>query len=266
MALPFAGYGAAILRRLDRAFRARKRILNYWLRRNLNGGAVRVPFLTPMRFPHRRSVTTAKKSWRRHESQYAAHRQRRQTHACIATLSALRPGVRAKSVERLRDDRSLLESRDTRHGCRAEPAAGHGSVAPPAVHRRRHSRHRHLCAHRPGRQPGGRRRLAAVPCRLRRGADHCAELSRTRHKVSEGRRRRALHPQGVRHPSYHLQRCVCSDVLGDYFRFHCLASFLCQHVERAWPRLVGVRHHHDGSRLHGGRARLASACRGSASP
>jgi hypothetical protein len=33
----FAGYGAAILRRLGRAFRARKRILNYWLRRNLNG-------------------------------------------------------------------------------------------------------------------------------------------------------------------------------------------------------------------------------------
>jgi hypothetical protein len=37
--------------------------------------AVRVPFLTHMRFPHRRSVTTANKAWRRHESQYAVHWQ-----------------------------------------------------------------------------------------------------------------------------------------------------------------------------------------------
>ncbi len=65
------------------------------------------------------------------------------------------------------------------------------------------------------------------------------QLSRTRHEVSEGRRRRALHAQGVRHPLRHLHRRLRGDVLGHHLGLDRVARLRCEHVERLRPRLVG---------------------------
>ena len=112
-----------------------------------------------------------------------------------------------------------------------EPAAGDGSVAAPAVHRRRHPRYRHLRAHRPGRQAGRRRRMAAVRRGLRRGGDHRLQLSGAGDEISARRRRGALHAQGVRHPLRDVHRRVRRDVLGHHLGVDGLAGVRRQPVE-----------------------------------
>ena len=71
-----------------------------------------------------------------------------------------------------------------------------------------------------GQMAGDRRRhrLAAVPGRLRRRDPDRAVLPRAGHQVPAGRRRRALHAQGVRHPLRHVPGRLRGGLLGHHQR------------------------------------------------
>ena len=138
---------------------------------------------------------------------------------------------------------------------RTKPSQGHGPLAAAAVHRRRHSRHRDLCADGPGRQAGRRRGVAAFRGRLRGRAHDRVQLSRAGHEISEGGGRRPLHPQGFRHPFHHVHRCVCGDVLGDHLGIDGFAGVRREHVARDGARSDGLRHHRHGPCFHGRRCR-----------
>ena len=82
--------------------------------------------------------------------------------------------------------------------------AGDGAQAAAAVHRRRHPRHRGLRAHRQvAGEVGGAVWLPFLVAFVDRD-DHRLLLPRAGHQVPAGRRRRAVHAQGVRHALPHL--------------------------------------------------------------
>ena len=120
---------------------------------------------------------------------------------------------------------------------RTEPPSRDGPLAAASLHRRRHPRHWHLRADRTGSQTGRRRGLAAVPGGLRRGGHHRFQLPRTGDQISEGRRRRALHSQGVRHPLRHFHRRLRRHVFRHHLGLDRLARLLGQSVQRLRSRL-----------------------------
>ena len=112
----------------------------------------------------------------------------------------------------------------------AEPGPRDGAEAAPALHRRRHPRHRRLRAHRSGRGRGRWRGVGAVPGRVRRRAAHGVLVPRAGDEVPAGGRRGALRAQGVGDPLPHVHGRVHGDVLGHHVGLDCLARVRGQPV------------------------------------
>ena len=119
---------------------------------------------------------------------------------------------------------NILDGAGRAPGRSTRAQAGDGAPTAAVVHRGRHLGHRHL---RRDRQRGQTSRwggLAALPGRVHRGDDHRLLLPGTGHQVPAGRRRRAVHPQGVRRALLHLLGLLHRDVLRYHLGLHRLAG------------------------------------------